>query len=67
MQSLLIHKFHIEPIFKSEPLFSGEIYIEDSTWALTAVDLEMDKEAIQFCRDFKIIQNFIMVHLVVVS
>lgn len=53
-----IHKFHIEPIFKSEPLFSGEIYIEDSTWALTAVDLELDKAVILFCRDFKIIQNY---------
>lgn len=53
-----IHKIGIEPVFKSEALFSGVIYIEDSTWALKSVDLKINRDAMQFCREFHIIQDY---------
>ncbi|MFH2095072.1 MAG: DUF5686 family protein, partial [Bacteroidota bacterium] len=56
-----IHKLEVKPLFKTEPLFSGILYIEDSTWAISAVDLSIDRDAIQFCRDFRIIQNYEMI------
>ncbi|HBS87772.1 MAG: hypothetical protein A2W91_11345 [Bacteroidetes bacterium GWF2_38_335] len=53
-----IHKIEIIPRIKTETLFSGIIYIEDSTWALVSLDLNVNKAAMNFCRDFNIIQNY---------
>lgn len=52
--------FHLEviPRFKNEALFYGSIFIEDSTWALKSVDLNVNKGALFFCNEFKIIQNY---------
>ena len=55
---MTVHKIGVEPIFKSEALFSGIIYIEDSSWALKAVDLKINGDAMQFCHEFSIIQNY---------
>jgi hypothetical protein len=53
-----IYKLTVDPIFKSEALFAGTIYIEDSTWALRTVDLSINKAALLFCKEFRIIQNY---------
>ncbi|MFH2143813.1 MAG: DUF5686 family protein, partial [Bacteroidota bacterium] len=53
-----IHRIKVNPRFGTDPLFNGEIFIEDSTWALIAVDLSVNSQAIQFCKDFRIIQNY---------
>ncbi len=57
-EEIKIHKIEVKPVFKTESLFSGIIYIADSSWALVAVDLSINKEAMQFCKDFRIIQNY---------
>lgn len=54
----LIHKITVKPIYKSEALFYGTIFIEDSTWALRSVDLSINKAALLFCKEFKVIQNY---------
>jgi len=54
----LIYKISVEPIFKTEALFSGTIFIEDSTWALKAVDLSINKLSMSCCREVKVIQNY---------
>ncbi len=53
-----IYKLAVKPIYKSEALFSGIIFIEDSTWALRSVDLTVNKAALLFCKEFQIIQNY---------
>lgn len=53
-----IYKLSVEPLFKQEPLFSGYIFIEDSTWALRSVDLQLNTGTMFFCREFRIIQNY---------
>lgn len=53
-----VHKIDVKPNFRTEALFTGTIYIADSTWALLTVDLSINKEALQLCRDFRIIQNY---------
>lgn len=54
----LIYKIDVEPLFKSEALFHGTIYIEDSSWALKTVDLQINKSVLLFCEEFQIIQNY---------
>lgn len=54
----LIYKIEVIPLFKTEPLFSGIIFIEDSTWALRSVDLFINKQALKNVKDFRIIQNY---------
>ena len=53
-----IYEIGVEPRFITEPLFQGKIFIEDSTFALIGVDLTINRPALTFCRDFKIIQNY---------
>jgi len=40
-----ISKIKVVPKRKTDPCFSGIIYIQDSTWRLTGVDLTVNKEA----------------------
>lgn len=53
-----IYRILVEPLVKGDALFSGTLFIEDSTWALTAVDLTISPSALVFCKDFHIIQNY---------
>lgn len=53
-----IYKIYVTPLFKQEALFSGTIFIEDSTWALRSVDLSVDNSSLYFCQEFNIIQNY---------
>lgn len=53
-----IYKIAVKPIYKHEALFSGFIFIEDSTWALVSVDLKVNPTALLFCKEFHIIQNY---------
>ena len=54
----LVYEIDVEPLFKSEALFHGKIFIEDSTWALKTVDLQVNKSVLLFCQEFQIIQNY---------
>lgn len=40
----LINKIKVVPKHKTDPCFSGIIYIQDSTWRLTSLDLMLTKE-----------------------
>ncbi|TGE05308.1 DUF5686 and carboxypeptidase regulatory-like domain-containing protein [Hymenobacter fodinae] len=43
--SLLIHKIKVTPRRRSDPVFSGHIYIVDGTWRLHSVSLDLTKDA----------------------
>lgn len=53
-----IYEIKVKPIFRQDALFEGSIYIEDSTWALTAVDLNINSGALFFCNEFNIKQKY---------
>lgn len=53
-----IYEIRVKPIFKNEALFDGLLFIEDSTWALKAVDLSINKTALSFANELNIIQNY---------
>ncbi len=53
-----IYKLKVKPINKHDALFYGNIFIEDSTWALIAVDLSINKNALMMHKNFKIIENY---------
>lgn len=53
-----IYEIGVEPRFKTKALFEGKIFIEDSTFALLGVDLNINRSALTFCHNFKIIQNY---------
>jgi len=40
-----VHKIKVVPKHKTDPCFSGIIYIQDSTWRITGIDLTLTKEA----------------------
>lgn len=41
----IIHKIKVVPKQKTDPCFSGIIYIQDSTWRITSIDLLLTKES----------------------
>jgi len=41
----VINKIKVVPKHKTDPCFSGIIYIQDSTWRITGIDLMLTKEA----------------------
>jgi hypothetical protein len=57
-----IYRLSVKPLFTEEPLFNGYIYVEDSSWALVSVDLEINKACLLTSRDFKITQNYEMIN-----
>lgn len=56
--SILIYKIEVAPLFATDAVFSGHIYIEDSTWILRSVDLFVNQLALSKCKEFHIIQNY---------
>ncbi len=53
-----IYKIKVIPRFKSDALFQGLIFIQDSTFSLKAVDLEINPPSMLLCKEFKILQNY---------
>lgn len=53
-----IHKILVEPKNKEGAAFKGHIFIVDKTWAISAVDLEINPGALRFFRYFKIFQQY---------
>ncbi len=53
-----INKIKVIPRNKVDALFYGDIFIEDSTWALLSVDLSINEKALMKYKNFRIIQNY---------
>jgi hypothetical protein len=52
------YKIKLEPIFRTEALFHGYITIEDSTWAVTEVDLSIYKYTLKYHEQVSIHQHY---------
>jgi len=53
-----IYKLNIKPVNNFDALFKGSIFIEDSTFALIAVDLSVNEKALLMHKNFRIIENY---------
>jgi len=53
-----IYRIDFRPVFDTEALFAGTLFIEDSTWALKTIDVKINKAAMMMCKEFRIIQNY---------
>ncbi len=53
-----IYDIIVEPRFKEAGLFSGNLYIIDSLWVIKSMDLKINSSAMEFFKDFRIIQDF---------
>ncbi|MBL4623873.1 MAG: carboxypeptidase-like regulatory domain-containing protein [Flavobacteriales bacterium] len=53
-----IYRIDFRPILKTEALFSGTLFIEDSSWALKTIDVKINSAAMMMCKEFRIIQNY---------
>ncbi|HTF03828.1 MAG TPA: DUF5686 and carboxypeptidase regulatory-like domain-containing protein [Bacteroidia bacterium] len=52
------HKISVIPLFKEDALFSGFLFIEDSTWAIKSVNLAINPGVLLYCKEFFIIQDY---------
>ncbi len=53
-----INKIRVTPRLKSEALFFGNIFIQDSTWALVSANLSVNKAALQMYKEFNIVVQY---------
>ncbi|UKN01743.1 DUF5686 and carboxypeptidase regulatory-like domain-containing protein [Paracrocinitomix mangrovi] len=53
-----IYDIIVEPRFKEAPLFSGNLYIIDSLWVIKSMDLTINGAAMEYFKDFRILQDF---------
>lgn len=53
-----IYDIIVEPRFKESPLFSGNLFIIDSLWVIKSMDLSINSSAMEFFKDFRIIQDY---------
>lgn len=54
----LIYKIRINPKNKAGNLFKGIVYIEDESYALKALELELNELALKFFNSFKVVQRY---------
>ncbi len=60
---VLVNKISVIPKRKTDPVFTGTIYIADSTWRIYSADLYATKDQqMEFVDTFRIKQNFIKVN-----
>lgn len=52
------HKISVIPLFKEDALFSGFLFIEDSTWAIKSVNLAINPGVLLYCKEFFVIEDF---------
>ena len=53
-----VYKIAVKARFPSDPLFNGILFIQDSSYSIKSVDLSINKEAMFYCKEFKILQNY---------
>lgn len=53
-----IYDIIVEPRFNESPLFSGNLFIIDSLWVIKSMDLSINSSAMEYFKDFRIIQDF---------
>lgn len=61
-EGVKIYRILITPLFSGDALFSGHVFVEDSSWALRGVDLSVNPNVLLFCREFRIIQKLIKIN-----
>jgi hypothetical protein len=52
------HKISVLPLFKDDALFSGFMFIEDSTWAIKSVNLAVNPGVLLYCKEFFVIEDY---------
>lgn len=53
-----IYDIIVEPRFEHGPLFSGNLFIIDGVWVIKSLDLSINSTAMEFFKEFRIIQDF---------
>lgn len=53
-----IYDINVEPRFNEAPLFKGNLFIIDSLWVIKSMDLAINGAAMDYFKDFRIIQDF---------
>lgn len=53
-----IYEIEVTPLNKGEPLWEGRIFVQDSSYALVAVDLRLNRSALSVCSDLQIVQRY---------
>lgn len=54
----VIHKIKVRPIRREEALFTGEIMLVDSSWAIAGVNLSLDGNVLHYYSSFNVYQEY---------
>lgn len=54
----LIYKIGVSPLFKSDALFSGLIFVQQGSWAIVSVNLCVNEDVLLYCKEFCVIEDY---------
>lgn len=54
----MIYKLNVLPLFKEDALFSGLIFVEEGSWAIVSVNLNVNPGVLLFCKEFSVIVDY---------
>lgn len=54
----IIYKIGVSPIFKSDALFSGLLFVQKDNWAIVSVNLCVNSDVMMFCKEFCVIIDY---------
>ncbi|MEO5645756.1 MAG: DUF5686 and carboxypeptidase regulatory-like domain-containing protein [Bacteroidia bacterium] len=54
----LIYKIGVNPLFKSDALFSGLIFVQEGSWAIVSVNLCVNEDVLLYCKEFCVIEDY---------
>ncbi|CAN5295900.1 hypothetical protein BH09BAC5_BH09BAC5_04450 [soil metagenome] len=54
----IVYKIGVNPLFKSDALFSGLIFVQQGTWAIVSVNLCINTDVLLFCKEFCVIEDY---------
>src|SRR5574337_867555 len=53
-----VYKINVTPLFPDDALFSGLVFVEDSSWAIVSVNLCINPGSLIFCKEFCLVQDY---------
>ncbi len=54
----ITYKIGVNPIFRSDALFSGLLFVQKDSWAIVSVNLCVNADVLMFCKEFCVIVDY---------
>jgi hypothetical protein len=54
----MVYKLSVNPLFTGDALFAGLIFVQQGSWAIVSVNLNINATVLLYCKEFNVIQDY---------